>query len=295
MTFGAPGRFPDVQSLPGGMPMTTFDLEPARIILAQEKKGDGMSDQEAAEAFATVVNCMIVDIIDLASSALGEKDRDVDKKAAEAINVVMDFMDHAAGLFEPFLVEGVEIKPVTYSGTLPRSKLDNLYATYASAVMTTENVTQDRIDMLQELFEIKDKKAEGLVQKKMMGSLMKMMKDPEAMKDLENGPMGEGMAEMMSAMGGMDGAGGLGMLGGGDGEVSPEEIKESVKLMKELVESGGVSKEEMDLVKEQFKAQYGMDIKEIIAQADSAEVKEQLGDQGEELIEMFKAILKQTE
>jgi len=78
-------------------------------------------------------------------------------------------------------------------------------------------------------------------------------------------------------------------------EVSPEEIKESVKLMKDLIESGGVSKEEMDLVKEQFKVQYGMDIKEIIEQADSDEVKEQLGDQGEELIEMFQAILKQTE
>ena len=191
-------------------------------------------------------------------------------------------------------LQGVKINPVTYGGDLGRNKLENLFSTYASAVMSAEGVTQDRIDMLQELFEINDKKAEGLVQKKMMANMMKMMKDPEAMKDMG---MGEGMEEMMAAMGGMEGMEGMEGLGamGEDGEIDPAEIKESVKLMKGLVESGGVSKEEMDVVKSQFKEQYGMDIKEIIDSADSAEVREQLGENGEELIEMFKAILKQTE
>uniref|UniRef100_A0A7S4JJB8 Uncharacterized protein n=1 Tax=Odontella aurita TaxID=265563 RepID=A0A7S4JJB8_9STRA len=105
LTFGAPGRFPDVQSLSGGMPMDTYDMEAARAILAGEKSAAAIPDQDAAEQFATVVNCMIVDIIDLASSTLGEKDKGQEKLTAEAINIVMDFMDHAAGLFEPFLVE----------------------------------------------------------------------------------------------------------------------------------------------------------------------------------------------
>jgi len=290
LNYGAPGRFPAVDAM-GTLMEGEFDLERGNDILAEEMSASGLSEQDAAEAFATVVNCMIVDIVDLASSTLKEKK---EKITADAINVVMDFMDHAAGLFEPFLVEGVKINPVTYGGDLGRNKLENLFSTYASAVMSAEGVTQDRIDMLQELFEINDKKAEGLVQKKMMANMMKMMKDPEAMKDMG---MGEGMEEMMAAMGGMEGMEGMEGLGamGEDGEIDPAEIKESVKLMKGLVESGGVSKEEMDVVKSQFKEQYGMDIKEIIDSADSAEVREQLGENGEELIEMFKAILKQTE
>lgn len=42
---------------------------------------------------------MIIDIVDLASGALKAKDTD-DKLAVDAINVVMDFCDHAASLFD---------------------------------------------------------------------------------------------------------------------------------------------------------------------------------------------------
>ena len=104
----------------------------------------------------------------------------------------------------------------------------------------------------------------------------------------------EGMEEMMKAMGGMEGMEGLAGLPGMDEEISPEQLKESVKMMKNLVESGQVSKEEMSQVKEVFKTAYGMDMEELINNADSAEVKEQLGDDGEELIEMFKIILEAT-
>ena len=70
--------------------------------------------------------------------------------------------------------------------------------------------------------------------------------------------------------------------------------KESVNMMKNLVESGQVSKEEMKQVKEMFKSAYGIDMEDLIYSADSAEVKEQLGSASEELIEMFKIILDST-
>ena len=79
------------------------------------------------------------------------------------------------------------------------------------------------------------------------------------------------------AKGGMEGLAGL-----------PGMDEESVNMMKELVESGNVSKEEMKIVKEICK---GMDLEELIENADSDDVKQQLGDDGEELIKMFKVIL----
>jgi hypothetical protein len=243
LTFGAPGRFPHLESLPAASSLAEFDLETARGLLREEADKAGLSDQDACEEFAKVVNCMIIDIIDLASATLKEKD---DKPTIAAMNIVMDFMDHSAGLFEPFLSEGVSIKPVTYCGSL---------------------------------------------QKKMMSSLFKMMKDPEAMQEVLGGEGMEGMEEMMKAMGGMEGLAGL---PGMDEELSPEQLKESVNMMKELVQSGNVSKEEMKNVKEMFKGVYGMDLEDLIENADSDDVKEQLGDDGEELIEMFKVILDAT-
>jgi hypothetical protein len=97
LTFGAPGRFPHVQSLSGGMPFDEFDLEKAKELLTEAKEEAGLTDETAAEAFAGVVNCMIIDIIDLASSTLkGKKE----KMTVDALTVVMDFMDHAASLFD---------------------------------------------------------------------------------------------------------------------------------------------------------------------------------------------------
>jgi hypothetical protein len=268
--------------------LAEFDLETARGLLREEADKAGLSDQDACEEFAKVVNCMIIDIIDLASATLKEKD---DKPTIAAMNIVMDFMDHSAGLFEPFLSEGVSIKPVTYCGSLGKGKLEQLYATYGAAGMTNTEATEDRVDMFRELFEIKEKRAEGLLQKKMMSSLFKMMKDPEAMQEMLGGEGMEGMEEMMKAMGGMEGLAGL---PGMDEELSPEQLKESVNMMKELVQSGNVSKEEMKNVKEMFKGVYGMDLEDLIENADSDDVKEQLGDDGEELIEMFKVILDAT-
>lgn len=177
LTFGAPGRFPGVTALEGGMPMETFDLEKANQLLVESREENELTDEISAEQFAQVVNCMIIDIIDLASSSLGGKDQK-DQATVDALNIVMDFMDHAASLFDS-VADGVVINPVTYGGDLTKSKLEQMYAIYATAGMTTMDgsVTQDRIDTLQQVFNINDKRAEGLVQKSMMKNLMNMMKD----------------------------------------------------------------------------------------------------------------------
>jgi len=95
LTFGAPGRFPDVEALPGRP--TTFELEEVQNMLSEMREAEGLTTEQGAEAFACVVNCMIITIVDLASSTLKEKD---DKITVDALNVVFDFMDNAASLYD---------------------------------------------------------------------------------------------------------------------------------------------------------------------------------------------------
>merc|ERR1711957_772876 len=190
----------------------------------------------------------------------------------DALNIVMDFMDHAASLFDS-VAAGIIINPVTYGGNLGKKKLEQMFTIYASSSMTSldGNVTQDRVDTLQQAFNINDKKAEGLIQKGMLKNLMSMMKDGG----------GEGMAGM-EGMPGMD-----------EGDISGEDLKQSVGMMKDLVESGNVSKEEMKLVQQQFKDLYGSDINELIASADEEGAGEGLDDDTKELLDLFKTILKE--
>ena len=270
--------------------MDEFDLEKAKELLIESRATAGLTDEVSAETFACVVNCMIIDIIDLASSSLGIKEKK-DKVTVDALNVVMNFMDHAASLFDA-VADGVTITPVTYGGTLGKSKLEQMFAIYASSMMTSfdGSVTQDRVDTLQQVFNISDKKAEGLIQKNMMKNLMNMMKNGgEGMEGMEGM---EGLSEMMAAMGGADGMGIPG-LGGLDGDISEEELKQSVAMMKELVDSGSVSKEELDLVRSQFKEAYGSDITDLIKEADKEGASDELGEDGKELLDLFKTILKE--
>merc|ERR1711957_167269 len=227
----------------------------------------------------------------------------------DALNIVMDFMDHAASLFDS-VAAGIIINPVTYGGNLGKKKLEQMFTIYASSSMTSldGNVTQDRVDTLQQAFNINDKKAEGLIQKGMLKNLMSMMKDGggEGMAGMEGM---EGLAEMMKDGGGegmagmegmeelaemMKGGGGLeGMPGMDEGDISGEDLKQSVGMMKDLVESGNVSKEEMKLVQQQFKDLYGSDINELIASADEEGAGEGLDDDTKELLDLFKTILKE--
>lgn len=113
LTFGAPGRFPLVTALPGDMPMENFDLEAAKTMLEKAAADNGITSEQGAEIFANVVNCMLIDIVDLASSALKEDD----KTLVEAINIVVDYMNHAASLYDSV----AEVRTTCCCGITPSS------------------------------------------------------------------------------------------------------------------------------------------------------------------------------
>ena len=117
-----------------------------------------------------------------------------------------------------------------------------------------------------------------------------MMKDPEAMKGMEGMEGMEGLEDMMAAMGGGEG----GMPGfDPNAEISPDDLKQSVTMMKELIDSGSVSKDELDIVRKQFSDMYGSDINELIKAADDEGGTDALGGDEKELLDLFKSILKE--
>jgi len=325
LTYGAPGRFPRISSWKmRPMPFDgVYDSDEAKRLLTEAREDAELTDEESAEIFASVVNCMIIDIVDLASSTLkiggGKKDKDEsssEKVTVDAINVVMDFMDHAASLFdavskvrnEPSVLfvfafvspnanrssltnertQDITIKPVTYGGSLRKKDLEQMFSIYAgSSVLSLDGSGsgQDRVDTLQLVFGIADKKAEGLMQKHMMKMVMNMMKDGG--KGLEGMEGMEGMEEMMKAMGG----GGMPGMPGMDGEMNPEDLKQTLGMMRDLMESGQVSKEELGEVRKQFREMYGSDISDLIKKASEEGAAEDMTDDERELLDLFKQIL----
>mmetsp|Transcript_24644 Transcript_24644/g.54261 ORF Transcript_24644/g.54261 Transcript_24644/m.54261 type:complete len:841 (+) Transcript_24644:96-2618(+) len=279
LTFGAPGRFPDVTGLPGAMPMDSFDLETASGILTEAQSAAGITKEESAEIFANVVNCMLIDIVDLASTSLKEKD---EKVTSDAIGIVITFMDLAASLYTS-IADGVDIVPVTYGGDISKGKLEQMYSTYAMSGMTDmasmDEKFDDRVSLLQDVFQINAKKAEGLMMKAMQKNMMEMMK---------SGKMPDGMEEMMSGMGDM---GGMGMPGMGDGEEpDPEQLKEMLRALKDLKDSGSLPESELAEVRKQFKEAFGSSIDDVMSGADDA--GDELGSQDKELLDLMKDILE---
>ena len=277
LTFGAPGRFPDVTSLPGAMPLDSFDLDSASSILTEAQSVAEITKEESAEIFANVVNCMLIDIVDLASTSLKEKDQ---KVTSDAIGIVITFMDLAASLYTS-IAEGVDIVPVTYGGDTSKGKLEQMYSTYAVSGMTDmasmDEKFDDRVSLLQDVFQINPKKAEGLMMKAMQKNMMEMMK---------SGEMPDGMEDMMSGMGDMGG-----MPGMGDGEEpDPEQLKEMLRALKDLKDSGSLPESELAEVRNQFKASFGSSIDEIMKGADEA--GDELGTQDKELLDLMKDILE---
>jgi hypothetical protein len=277
LTFGAPGRFPDVTSLPGSMPLDSFDIDSASSILTEAQSVAGITKKESAEIFANVVNCMLIDIVDLASTSLKEKDQ---KVTSDAIGIVITFMDLAASLYTS-IAEGVDIVPVTYGGDISKGKLEQMYSTYALSGMTDmssmDEKFDDRVSLLQDVFQINPKKAEGLMMKAMQKNMMEMMK---------SGEMPDGMEDMMGGFGDMGG-----MPGMGDGEEpDPEQLKEMLRALKELKDSGSLPESELAEVRNQFKASFGSSIDEIMKGAD--ESGDELGAQDKELLDLMKDILE---
>lgn len=278
------------------MPLDVYEAEMAKMLLVESREDAELTDEQAAEIFASVVNCMIIDIVDLASSTLKvEKRKDDDtnsneKVTVDAINVVMDFMDHAASLFDS-VSKDITIKPVVYGGSLRKKDLEQMYSIYAGSSMLAMDgsgtTTQDRVDTLQLVYGITDKKAEGLMQKHMMKMVMSLMKDGG--KGMEGMPGMEGMEEMMKAMGG--GGGMPGMPGMDGGEMSAEDLKQTLGMMRDMMESGQVSKEELGEVRKQFREMYGSDISDLIKKASEEGAAEEMTDDERELLELFKQIL----
>jgi len=279
LTFGAPGRFPGVTDLPGPMPMDSFELESASSILKEAQSEAQITKEESAEIFANVVNCMLIDIVDLASTSLKEKDQ---KITSDAIGIVITFMDLAASLYTS-IADGVDIVPVTYGGDISKGKLEQMYSTYAMSGMTDmesmDEKFDDRVSLLQDVFQINPKKAEGLMMKAMQSNMMEMMK---------SGKMPDGMEDMMNSMGDMDG---MGMPGMGDGEEpDPEQLKEMLRALKDLKDSGSLPESELVEVRNQFKEAFGSSIDEVMNGADDA--GDELGVQDKELLDLMKDILE---
>lgn len=283
LTFGAPGRFPDVTSLPGPMPLDTFDLDAASGILAEAQAAVGVTKEEAAEIFADVVNCMMIDIVDLASTSLKEKD---DKVTSDAIGIVITYMDLAASLYGS-IADGVVIAPVTYGGDISKSKLEQMFTTYAMSGMSDfasmDEKFDKRVSLLQDVFQINPKKAEGLMMKAMQKNMMGMMK---------GGDMPDGMEDMMKGMEGMGGPGGMGgMPGMGDGEEpDPEQLKEMLRALKDLKDSGSLPEAELTEVRNQFKEAFGSSIDDVMKGAN--DTGDELGAQDKELLDLMKDILE---
>ena len=262
LTYGAPGRFPSVEALPGEMPFDSFDIDLAKQMLMELRAKDDIPPEESAEVFANVVNCMLIDIVDLASSSLKEKES---KKTVEALNIVVEFMNHAASLYDA-VAGDTTIKPVVYEGTLSKSKLEQMFSTYAAAGMTDlDNLSEDfdsRVTLLQDVFQISEKKAEGLMVKAMQKQMMEMMKDPK------------GMEEMMKNMGGMEGMGDL--MGGNGEDIDTEQLMSMMRELKASKDRGEISKEELDSVRNMFKEAFGSSIDTLDESTMSSEDKEVL-------------------
>lgn len=291
LTYGAPGRFPAVVTLPGSMPLETFEIEAARQMLVEGQSKAGLTLEESAEVFANVVNCMLIEIVDLASASLKGKD---DKIIIDGISIVVDFMNHAASLYTS-IADGVIIKPVTYGGDLSKSKLEQMYSTYASSAMMNmgENAADDfdaRESLLRDVFQINDKKAEGLKSKAIQKMMMEMMKDGKGLEGMEEMLKGMGGMEGLAGMDGLAGMEGLAGLGDADGEgPTPEQLKEMLMALKEMKDSGSIPTEEFEQVKKQFNEAFGSSIDDVVKEADTNEAD--LNQTDKELLQLMKSIM----
>ena len=281
LTYGAPGRFPGIIALPGAMPMDKFDVEAACAMLTAAQESAGLSREEAAEVFANVVNCMLIDIVDLASTSLKEKD---EKVTVDAIGIVVDYMMHASSLYNS-IAEGVVITPVTYGGDLRKGTLEQMFSAYAASGMTNfMNMDEDfenRVSLLQDVFQINEKKAEGLIMKAVQKNMMEALKTGEGLEGMEE--MMKGMD--MDALGGM---GGMGGVGNGGEEMDPEQLKEMLTQLKTMKDAGAIPADQMKDVRDAFKEAYGSTIDDVIKEADA---EGELGSQDKELLALMKSVL----
>jgi len=144
------------------------------------------------------------------------------------------------------------------------------------------NLTYFAVELLKDVFQISEKKAEGLMMKAMQKNMMEMLKTGEG---------AEGMEEMLKGMGGMEGMEGMAGMGGpdGDGEPDPEQLKEMLQAIKMMKDSGTLPPEELEEVKGQFRESFGSSIDQVIKDADDNEGE--MADSEKELLGLIKSIL----
>lgn len=159
-----------------------------------------------------------------------------------------------------------------------------MYSRYSvSGMMSMDEDFNARVGLLQDVFSIPEKKAEGLMMKAMQKNMMKMLKTGEGM---------EGMEEMMKTMGGdMEGLGGLAGMGmdGEDGP-SPEQLKEMLLTLKTMKDSGSIPPDELEAVRDQFRQAFGSSIDDVVSDADSE--ADALNETDRELLDLMKEILE---
>jgi len=80
-------------------------------------------------------------------------------------------------------------------------------------------------------------------------------------------------------------------LPGMGGEVSPEELKQTLSMMKGLMDLGQVLEEELAEVRSQFKEMYGSDISDLIRKAQDDGAGEGKNEDERELLDLLKRIL----
>jgi hypothetical protein len=249
--------------------------------LVEKSKSAGLTVGETADLTAEVVNAMVVALTD---AAVGGRDEEV---RLEGLNALLDYMEGAGSVFAS-LCPGVEVNPpIRYNGSCRRGKLEDLFKLYAVKSLTADSLGgSSRLDQLQDLFSIKDSKANGITQKVLMDSVMKMMK--------EGG--GEGlpdMSGMMEGLGGMfpGGQGGGGGAPGGPGmmpDIDPKEMAAQMNEFKEMVKSGNVSEEEVKALRSMYK-EMGMDIDDMCRMADSSMAA--LDPEAKEMFRLLKGLL----
>ena len=139
-----------------------------------------------------------------------------------------------------------------------------------------DNDFDQRLALLQDVFQISQKKAEGIAQKAMQKNLMKMMKDGDMQK----------MMEGLEGEGGMEGLEGL-MGGMGDeAQMTPEQLKPMLESIKEMKDAGALPPEEFENVKKEFKAAFGQSLEDLVKDAESN--PEGMTDDEKEMLELLK-------
>lgn len=265
-----------------------FDVVKQTLTRLAPEPGDNL-----AEAFANVVNAMLVPLVDSAVATLKQGD---DAKSLPPLVVVADFAKRTAELFDDLNLPPLP-KPVVYEGKATKGQLASLFSRYAAAAVAVgldddEDDVQvaspaasskgavpppdvDTVDVLQYIFGISDKRAKKLADQ-VVGKLVSQM--------LESSGPGGGATDMASL---------LAAEGGGAGGANPPtdaEIDAQLDSLKVAIESGQLSDADKNEIKKMFKDMLGgRDIQEALDAAESN--ADQMDPRSRKALDLLKKIL----